>query len=293
MSILLHLNLTIHLIISHHHPGRLPDHARLRVHPLLPLRRDSRIRSALIQHAPALDFSGGRVRRLRAIAMRGGCRRALVQSAEEPRKEKGERTAQGGETGADDAEVGFDDGPHGRADAVPGGVEVVGGDVEGGDAQDGGDAGAAGQNISIQYQLSDAWTQGGNPQKTHGEYAAEGDLGLGRELQLQHDGDGQRDHDQVGEDVECGVGVPEGRHVDAGAAVWEGLVEGPLHRGALEDAGEDGADGEGDDDGDPHPAGPQEPLMDKQSDVQEENADLGQAEVDLVEDLGHEIELSL
>lgn len=112
-------------------------------------------------------------------------------------------------------------------------------------------------------------------------------------MQFQDDGNGQRNQDQVGEDVECCVGVPEGRHVDAGAAAGEGLVEGPLHGGALEDAGEDGADGEGDDDGDPHPAGPEEPAMDEQADVQEEDADLGQAEVDLVEDLGHEVQLSM
>lgn len=52
----------------------------------------------------------------------------------------GNRSAQRRHTGDDDGEVGFDDGPHAAVDGLPHAVSAYGGQVEGCEAEDGGDA---------------------------------------------------------------------------------------------------------------------------------------------------------
>lgn len=107
----------------------------------------------------------------------------------------------------------------------------------------------------------------GGIQDTNGKDAAKHDFRSSGQLQAPDNWDGEDDNAQVAEDVECCIRVPECCEVDAGSAAADLLVESILYRCALEDAGENGADGECGDNADPGPASDCEPSTDEDSDV--------------------------
>jgi hypothetical protein len=105
----------------------------------------------------------------------------------------------------------------------------------------------------------------------------------GRQLERPHDAGDGREDDDVGDDVVDGVGVPEGGDVDAVAV--EVFVEDVRHRRALEDGGEDGGDGVAADNRSAGVAGDAEPALGEDSEVEEEDAELGEVDGEFVEDL--------
>ncbi|KAI1979489.1 hypothetical protein LOZ53_005428, partial [Ophidiomyces ophidiicola] len=115
----------------------------------------------------------------------------------------------------------------------------------------------------------------------------DGDLVAGFQLQTEDLVDGQKEDDEVGDDVDEGVGEPGDVVADAGELAGAGPEGG--HGPALPDGGADVGDGGDDGEGDHAEARPGEVFgHGEHADVEQEDGHFGEADDDFVEDLGDE-----
>jgi hypothetical protein len=77
-----------------------------------------------------------------------------MDATEEVWEGQGKRAPEGRETGAYYTQVGFDNRPHGRGDISPWGVEMSCCEVDGCDAEDGGDADTKGPKVSAEQSAA-------------------------------------------------------------------------------------------------------------------------------------------